>query len=118
MKLYSTEFIKNYISEHKDDIASVDCGMREDWNWTHDTVFRNGTYLSDFDWNGNHIGIAGISGSEWATPVMRVEFKNGETKFVECYVNGGKQCTDSEIARMKSFSAETGGMDFLSEVTA
>lgn len=32
MKHYSTKFIKKYIEEHKRQILSVYCGMREDWS--------------------------------------------------------------------------------------
>ncbi len=30
MKKYNTKFIKTYIHEHKEEIALVECGMRED----------------------------------------------------------------------------------------
>ena len=32
--------------------------------------------------------IAGILGSDWATPVIMLEFKNGEERFIDCHDNG------------------------------
>lgn len=77
MKKYNTEFIKKYIGEHKYEIESVRCGMREDWFWTAETVYEIGDFCKGFDWNKKHISVAGITGSTWATPVMHVEFKDG-----------------------------------------
>lgn len=111
MKKYNTNFIKSYIEEHKKEIESVFCGMREDWSWTEDTVFEDGEFSSYYDWNKKHITVAGISGSTWATPVMKVEFKDGRTEIVDCYVDDGEQASKSQIANQKAFARETGGMD-------
>lgn len=112
-KKYDTSFIKNYIEEHKEEIETISCGMREDWSWTEKTVFENGGLSDDFDWNEEHISVAGISGSSWATPVMKVEFKDGRTEIVECYVNDGEQVSKQQIARQKAFGRATGGMDYV-----
>lgn len=63
MKNYNTAFIKEYIEEHRDEIESVDCGMKEDWNWTADTVFSDGELDHSYNWNSESINVAGISGS-------------------------------------------------------
>lgn len=63
MKNYNAAFIKNYIEEHKTEIETVTCGMREDWSWTAQTVFENGKLSSDYDWSKGTISVAGISGS-------------------------------------------------------
>lgn len=112
MKKYDTSFIKQYIEEHKSEIESVDCGMREDWSWTAETVFENGEYSSDYDWNKENISVAGISGSTWATPIMEISFKDGRTEIVNCYINDGKKENARRIAEQKAFAIATGGMDY------
>lgn len=113
MKHYNTNFIKNYIEQHKDDIDSVYCGMKEDWHWTADKIFENGKYSDDFDWKSEHISVCGISGSTWATPVMEVSFKDGRTEIVNCYEDDGEQVSTYQIAQQKMFAVMTGGMDML-----
>lgn len=110
-KKYNTSFIKNYIEEHKEEIETVSCGMREDWSWTAETVFWDGEFSSEYDWEKENISVAGISGSPWATPVMEVEFKDGRTEIVECYADDGEQASKQQIAWQKVFARATGGMD-------
>lgn len=111
MKNYNVAFIKNYIEEHKVEIETVTCGMREDWSWTAETVFENGEFSSNYDWSKEHISVAGISGSTWATPVMEVEFKDGRTEIVDCYEDDGEKASQSQIAQQMAFARATGGMD-------
>lgn len=111
MKKYSTNFIKNYIEEHKLDIDYVECGMQEDWLWTCETVYKKGEFVDGYDWQSKHLSVNGISGSSWATPVMRVNFKDGNTEIIECYVDDGAHENLSQIAWQKTFAAMTGGMD-------
>lgn len=111
MKKYNTNFIKNYIDEHKKEIETVNCGMREDWGLTAETVFENGELSSDYDWSKEHISVAGISGSTWATPVMEVEFKDGRTEIVDCYEDDGEIASQIQIAQQMAFARATGGMD-------
>ena len=61
MKNYSAKFIKEYIEKNKDLIDYVECGMREDWSWTAETVFEDGDYTIDL--NRDSVSIAGIGGS-------------------------------------------------------
>ena len=110
-KKYNTSFIKNYIEEHKGEIETVTCGMREDWGWTNNTVYENGKLCGGYKWKSEHISVAGISGSSWATPVMRVEFKDGREEIIDCYVNDGEQASQSQIAQQMMFARATGGMD-------
>lgn len=111
MKNYNTNFIKKYIKEHKAEIETVTCGMREDWGWTAETVFENREFSSNYDWRKEHISVAGISGSTWATPVMEVEFKDGRTEIVECYEDDGERTSQSQIAQQMAFAKATGGTD-------
>lgn len=113
MKSYNAIFIKNYIEEHKEEIETVTCGMREDWGWTARTVFKDGEFSSDYDWSKETISVAGISGSTWATPVMKVEFKDGRAEIVECYKDNGERASQSQIAQQMFFAKVTGGMDYI-----
>ena len=113
MKKYNTKFIKTYIHEYKEEIVLVECGMREDWSLTAETVFEEGEFSSDYDWTKENISVAGISGSNWATPVMRIEFKNGRTDIVECYTDDGEKASRSQIVQNMAFARATGGMDYV-----
>lgn len=56
--------------------------------------------------------IAGICGSVWATPVMKIVYNDGSSKIIDCYTNSSnEQASDIEIDQMKSFAVITGGMD-------
>ena len=111
MKKYNTNFIKSYIEEHKTEIETATCGMREDWSWTAGQGFENGEFSAKYDWNKEHISVAGISGSTWATPVMEVEFKDGRTEVVNCYEDDGERASRRQISQQKAFARATGGMD-------
>ena len=112
MKHYNTKFIKEYIEEHKEEIESVSCGMREDWSWTVDMVFAKGKFLEDYNWQSDYICVYGIDGSIWATPVMEVTFKNGGRDIIECFADDGDVADERKVRACKSFAAATGGMDF------
>lgn len=112
MKRYSTKFIKEYINGIKDEIDYVECGMREDWSWTAKTVYENGKFCKDFEWDSDAIEVAGIRGSYWATPIMAVHMKDGHEVIVECWYGDSNEAEESEICGMKAFAAATGGMDY------
>lgn len=111
MKYYNTQLIREFIESHKNDIDTVECGMREDWSWTAETVFSNGNY--DIEMSGASVTIAGIDGSYWATPVMEVTYKDGRREIVNCYTADEKTATADETRRMKQVAMMTGGMDYL-----
>ena len=112
MKHYNTKFIREYIEQHKEQIESVECFMREDWSWTCDTVFKDGEFCKGFDWKGKYLEVAGITGSTWATPTMEVEFKDGRTEIIECWIDDGERVSERQIMEQKAFAAATGGMDY------
>lgn len=111
MKHYSTQIIREFTETHKNDIDTVECGMREDWSWTAETVYSNGDY--DIDMNGTSVTIAGIDGSYWATPIMEVTYKDGRREIVDCYLSDNDTASSEEISRMKQTAIMTGGMDCL-----
>ena len=75
--------IREYIEEHKSEIKYVSVGMYEDWSYTADCIYDNGEYL--FDLTEDFVEIAGINGSYWATPIMKVHYLDGTLREIACY---------------------------------
>lgn len=112
MNHYDTKFIKQYIEDNKERIDYVECGMKEDWNWTAETVYEDGQFCKEFKWERDRLEVAHIDGSYWASPIMLVHLKNGNITHVECWVDDGIEAERSDILQRKLFAAATGGMDF------
>jgi len=83
MKQYDFEKAKTIIESMKEHIESAGLGMHEDWFWTADTVFENDEFTKDLTEIDR---ISFIRGSEWATPVLWIEYKNGAEEVYECFV--------------------------------
>ena len=83
MANYDYKEIKKFIQKHSDYIESVSLGMAEDWFWTAEEVYSGGVFKVNLD---EEPEIAGIKGSQWATPSMMVEFKDGEERMIDCFV--------------------------------
>lgn len=81
MKLYDFEKAKTLIEKHKNKIVSAYLGMHEDWFWTAEAVFEEGEYSIDLN---SVETIAGISGSDWATPTLCLEFEDTR-KMITCF---------------------------------
>ena len=82
-KMYDFKSAKRYIQMHSDIIDEVSLGMKEDWWWTAETLYENSRFILNLD---TVTQIAGISGSPWATPAMRIVFKDGTEVFKDCYI--------------------------------
>lgn len=63
-------------------LLRAELGMQEDWFWTADDVWNKN---EGFSQSFNEGIIAGISGSYWATPTLRLVFEDGSEKWFECY---------------------------------
>ena len=85
IKKYNTKLIKKYIEDHKDDIYIVSCGLKENWSGTSRIVYKDGKFDTDYDWDNKYLRIASIESTNWGTPVMYVERKNGQKEVIECY---------------------------------
>ncbi|UFT98126.1 hypothetical protein KO561_13030 [Radiobacillus kanasensis] len=104
MKLYDFEKAKQIIGEKSDAIVSASLGMQEDWFWTAEEVFnKEDGFLIDLD---EVTKIAGIDGSDWATPVIRLYFKGDTEKVFNCYTGGNTGnigmsalCTSGPLSR-------------------
>ena len=81
MANYDFEMAKKIVQKYSDLLEEASLGMAEDWYWTAETIYENGVFLENID--AEEIG--GISGSFWATPTIRLTFKDGSDKFLDCY---------------------------------
>ena len=81
MKSYNFNKVKQLIEEHSENLESASLGMHEDWWWTAQTVWENGNYITELN---DETTICGICGSRWATPTIKLSFKDGTEKMIEC----------------------------------
>lgn len=84
--LYDPKKALKYIEKNKGKISYVEMGMKEDWFCTAEIVFSDGEYSHDL--TGETVVLLGICGSIWATPIMRVTFKDDTEKDIPCYKEG------------------------------
>jgi len=83
MKTYDFKQAKNLIKlAKKDGLIEASLGMAEDWFWTADTVWKDGKYVKKLN---EETLIGGIKRSNWATPVLGLEFKNGTIMKLNCF---------------------------------
>lgn len=110
MKCYDYDTIKDFFDEHNDEIKVLYIGMAEDWTQTCSK------FTSGFDYQivkkGQHLFVRGIPGSTWATPVMKVVYKNGLEEILPCWFDDGGATPDEEVvAFCKGFAKTTFGGD-------
>ena len=109
MKYYSYDIIKDFFDKHKDEIDALYLGMAEDWTLTCSR------FTSDFDYQiikeGQHLYVRGIPGSVWATPVMKVIYKNGLEEILPCWFDDGEKVSEGQIIFCKAFAEATFGGD-------
>lgn len=99
MRNYNFELAKKIINTYNElgVLEDASLGMEEDWFWTGQTVFENGEYTQQLN-DGD--SIAGITGSSWATPVVKISLSNGEEEVFECF--DGEWTTDIEYRMQKA----------------
>lgn len=83
-KKYNFDALEQLIQENKETVKSITVGMAEDFSATCEEVYslENGI---DTDITKTGV-VAGISGSNWATPIARIEYTNGNTIEVDFYI--------------------------------
>jgi hypothetical protein len=59
-------------------------GMHEDWFRTAEAVFEDGEFVKDL--KDENLLLGGINESSWATPVIELNFKDGTSVTIKCYV--------------------------------
>jgi len=89
MKKYDfkkAKIIVEHFSKHND--LEVSIGFYEDWFWTADILFSAGEFKIDLSTVN---GIVGLSQSEFATPVIILEF-DGSKRCFEISQEAGSIC--------------------------
>jgi hypothetical protein len=83
MKYYDYEKAKEIITKSVTEIDEASLGMREDLDWTIDSIWnKEKGFLVDLD--DNNLVIAGIKRSYWATPCLIL--KKGKSEILlDCY---------------------------------
>lgn len=64
-------------------LLEAELGIEEDWAWTVETVWELGEYKIDLNQEPK---IAGIDGSFWGTPTLKLGLKDGRTAVYDCFV--------------------------------
>jgi len=82
VKKYDFEKAEAIIEKEKGLIESASLGMQEDWFWTAETIFEEGSFTKELT---NTTTIGGIDGSCWATPVLRINYVDGSEIVYECF---------------------------------
>lgn len=100
MKCYSYDIIKDFYDSHRDEINALYLGMAEDWTLTCSD------FGSGFNYQiikiGQYLYVRGIPGSVWATPVMKVVYKNGLEEILPCWFEEGEKLSEEEVAACKA----------------
>jgi len=83
MKNYDYKSAKLIIKDYKKDgLVEASLGMKEDWFYTGETIWENNKYIIKLKANTE---IGGIKGSNWATPIIELIFKDGSSLRLNCY---------------------------------
>lgn len=103
MKNYDFDLAKKIIETFIGitEVHEVSMGMHEDWFWTAEPVWENNEYQKSF----NEKIIGGIKGSTWATPVIQIDLKNGESHTFNCFVQDGLETDILEKIKQMSIWA-------------
>lgn len=96
MRKYDFAKAREIIGKHAATLEKATLGMAEDWWWTGEVVWEAGTFVKDLK---PGLEIAGIDGSSWATPAIKLDFKDGTTKFHPCH-DGGKSEDPTKLQRL------------------
>lgn len=77
------QLIKRALREFPN-VKSIDLGMKEDWFWTAEAVWRKEEGFQ-VDLNEKDLVIAGIDHSYWATPSLEICLDGGLSRSYPCY---------------------------------
>jgi hypothetical protein len=105
MKKYSAEILRQVIESEGGNIDTITLGMREDWGATASVIYRAGKLVTRL--GKNVVRNAGISGSIWATPIMKIKYKDGKTELKDCYFVSGKNASPEVILAARELAEAT-----------
>ena len=108
-KEYDFQKMKQLVKDNAaNGLASMRVGMAEDWFWTAEEVWnKKDGFLSPVE-EGY---VAGITGSDWATPIAIMEFEDNSTIAEECYISNDEYHSETDKESMKLWAKLTGGID-------
>jgi hypothetical protein len=94
MKTYDFAKAQKFIEDNISSINRASLGMDEDWFWTAETIFENGSFTKNL--KSSKVDIGGINASTWATPTLEIEYKDGSIKKYNCYIgeSDGPRCPE------------------------
>lgn len=84
MKNYDYNKAKQIIGKDVD-LSTASLGMAEDWTWTAQTIWEDGNFTVECDDPSGRILVAGIDGSNWATPTLVLSYKDGRETRQDCF---------------------------------
>ena len=105
MKYYDAKRVRELIKAEGDAIKSITLGMKEDLSWTASVVYRYGRTLVNLD--KDTVTAGGTKGSIWATPIMMVEYNDGRTETMDCYIDDDIEASDKLKEQCRSFAMNT-----------
>lgn len=74
--------LRGFIEQNKEYINSVKVGLAEDWTWTSGEVWNDKIgYVPQEEANV-------FAASRWATPSVKIYYKDGNCKMIECWIYG------------------------------
>lgn len=102
MKTYDYELAKKIVDtfDSLNVLSSACLGMQEDWFWTAETIFENNLLIKELN---EDTKIGGITGSSWATPVIKLELKSGEIEVFECFKGDWESDIDFRLQKTKDW---------------
>ena len=68
-------------------IIEAKLGIHEDWAWTAERFWDLESGFNEEIIKEKK--VAGIDGSNWATPVLFLTFKNGSEELIDCFISDG-----------------------------
>ncbi|CQR51438.1 hypothetical protein [Paenibacillus riograndensis] len=87
MKAYDFQKAKLLIEQDREQIQEAALGMYEDWFWTAEEVFNDQEgFVRDLE---TVELIGGINESSWATPCLRITYRDGNESCIGCFKDDG-----------------------------
>ena len=83
MKRFNTPKIYDFIDKNKDYIEEASIGMYEDWFWTAENIWEDGTYIRSVE-------DVHLQKSRWATPSLMLIYLDETTKFFDVSIGQQK----------------------------
>jgi hypothetical protein len=123
VKKYDFKLARKIIETYKglNVLEEASLGLHEDWFWTSETVWREGSYIHPIPTNIDEIHdeyvkkrnegmsilseefekygenfIGGLIGSTWATPVIQLNLIDGTIGTFRCYIDSGVEVPITE----------------------